>query len=356
MKIAFILNGPSTVPIGGHKVVYEYANAMAQKGHKVTIYFDCEGGRNIYGIPPIVMYFRRWIIGKYKIKWFSLEKQISLCPCREINQQNVGKNDIIVTTAVVPAKKAYENLSKKNKIINLVQGYETWCLPEKDLQWIFKQGKKNIVVAQWLKEKMQEDAREKTIYIPNGIDLNFWRVKNSIEKRDAKSIAMLYSVLETKGSQYGILALEKVKQKYSELHVTFFGTTPRSDNIPEWVHYVENASPEQVFEIYNNAAIYLNPSLGEGFGLTNIESMACGCALITTNYDAVKDYAVHESNAIVTEIKNVEQMVNALEYLIEKNIQRIEIAQAGNEMVNKRFQWEQSFQEFEKVLKEEIET
>ncbi len=35
MKIVFILPQEGTQPIGGFKVVYEYANHLAKRGHKV---------------------------------------------------------------------------------------------------------------------------------------------------------------------------------------------------------------------------------------------------------------------------------------------------------------------------------
>ena len=350
MNIAFVLNGPSVVPVGGHKIVFEYANALSRKGHNVNIYFDCENGENKHHIPKSIMFIRRWFIGKFKIKWFSFHNRVYLQPIKKITSKNVGKNDVVITTAVIPAKNTYKALKSHNFILNFVQGYETWCLPEKELQEIYQQGKVNVVISKWLFEKIDEPAKEKAVYIPNGLDFSMWKMECPLEKRNPYSVAMLYSSLETKGSTYGIKALEQAKKEIPELEVVLFGTVPKNEQIPDWIIYCENAKPQQVQQIYNHSSIFINPSLGEGFGLTSIESMACGCALVTTDYDATKDYARNMENAIVVPKKDINSMSEAIVKLVKKEDLRMQIAENGRKYVTQHFLWETSFDSFEQIL------
>jgi len=37
MKITFVMPGYSLKPVGGIKVVYDYANQLASRGHEVTV-------------------------------------------------------------------------------------------------------------------------------------------------------------------------------------------------------------------------------------------------------------------------------------------------------------------------------
>lgn len=46
----------------------------------------------------------------------------------------------------------------------------------------------------------------------------------------------------------------------------------------------------QLADLYNAADVFVNPSQGEGFGLTNIEAMACGLPVIVTRWSAPVDY------------------------------------------------------------------
>lgn len=350
MNIAFVLNGPSKVPVGGHKIVFEYANALVSRGYNVNIYFDCDNGTNSHHFPKNIMFVRRWMIGKYSIHWFAVDKRVGIYPVKKITKKNAGTNDVVITTAAIPALRTYEALKDHKNIINFVQGYETWCLPEQTLQKIYQKGKKNIIISQWLKDKIQEPAKSRVEYIPNGLDLSMWKAEKSIKKRNPFTVAMLYSSLETKGSAYGLSAIELAKKQLPELQVILFGTAAKNKNIPDWVQYYENATPQQVKDIYNQSAMFLNPSLGEGFGLTSIESMACGCMLITTDYDATKDYAKNMENAMVVPRKNSEKMAEAIVTAATDLQFRVKIAENGRCYVKEHFLWETSFQRFEQVL------
>lgn len=39
MRYNFVLPNNDNVPIGGYKIIYEYANLLAEEGHDVTITF-----------------------------------------------------------------------------------------------------------------------------------------------------------------------------------------------------------------------------------------------------------------------------------------------------------------------------
>ena len=54
-----------------------------------------------------------------------------------------------------------------------------------------------------------------------------------------------------------------------------------------------------VDEIYNTSRVFLCTSWVEGFGLTNVEAMACGAALVTTDNGGSRDYALHGETALV---------------------------------------------------------
>ncbi|GAB3264656.1 hypothetical protein GCM10027347_31850 [Larkinella harenae] len=49
------------------------------------------------------------------------------------------------------------------------------------------------------------------------------------------------------------------------------------------IHFLSGVSDQQVVQAYQGAAVFLFPSLAEGFGWPIIEAMACGCRVVTTN-------------------------------------------------------------------------
>ena len=48
MSITLVLPGYSKVPVGGFKMVFEYANRFVARGHAVSIVFDCSSSILIY--------------------------------------------------------------------------------------------------------------------------------------------------------------------------------------------------------------------------------------------------------------------------------------------------------------------
>lgn len=93
---------------------------------------------------------------------------------------------------------------------------------------------------------------------------------------------MLYHKGEHKGLRYAFNALELVHQKYPDIVVEMFGA-PERPNVPKWYRYHQNLNQNKVNELYNKCSIFLCASVEEGFGLTGAESLATGCALVSTN-------------------------------------------------------------------------
>ena len=147
-------------------------------------------------------------------------------------------------------------------------------------------------------------------------------------RRNNYSIIMLYHKERIKGCEYGLEIIKKLKNEFPELQVQLFGFPDRDSNIPEWVKYKQDANEMDVAKLMNENAIYMCTSLQEGFGLTGLEAMACGCALITTDFKGVLEYANHE-NSLISRIDNFEEMLNNVRELLNNKERRIMIAKNG---------------------------
>ena len=62
-----------------------------------------------------------------------------------------------------------------------------------------------------------------------------------------------------------------------------FGNVGTRPALPDWIEYHHDPKQEVIVELYNEASIWLQASVLEGFGLTALEAMACGAALVTTD-------------------------------------------------------------------------
>lgn len=347
-EVLFILPPEINKPMGGYKIAYEYANRLSRRGWNVAIAYDCRFVGRSYNFPELFRALASRVVSFFRLKlyprWFPLDKKIKkMC----IYNNNLTDFHNMVATAYYTA----DLLADKDMVnrLYLIQDYECWGeVTEDDVKKTYMLGMKNIVISQWLKKIVDGVAQKESYLIRNGINLNTFCVRVPISKRE-KHISMLYHEAPYKGSKYGIEVLVRIKALYPEVKATLFGVPKRPNNLPLWIDYVENASEETLSMIYNKSMIFLYPSIEEGFGLTCVESMACGAALCSTNYKGVYEFAVDHDNAMLSIVKDIDGMVNNVSILFNDDELRCKISQNGIKTV-KRFDWNKSVCEFEELL------
>lgn len=111
---------------------------------------------------------------------------------------------------------------------------------------------------------------------------------------------------------------------------------------------VYNISNEELRALYSGAKATIFVSLYEGFGLPILESMACGCPVITSNVSSMPEVA-NNAAILVNPLKD-EKIVDAMENILDKRIAK-KLIIAGFKNI-KRFSWKKAAKETLKVYKE----
>jgi glycosyltransferase involved in cell wall biosynthesis len=139
-----------------------------------------------------------------------------------------------------------------------------------------------------------------------------------------------------------------------DLEVVAFGVQPPEHVLPSWVTFVKQPpAQELVDEIYNTSRVFLCTSWVEGFGLANVEAMACGVALVTTNNGGSNDYAYHDETALVAPGGDAAALTEHIITLLGDDDRRVALATAGNQYVQ-RFQWDRTAELLEAFLERYI--
>lgn len=348
MKVVFVLPGLSRVPVGGFKIIYEYANRLSNRGYNVEIIYYCKKTqKKVLFLGKILCI----LATKYYPKWFILDKNIKKICSFELEDRYTNK-DVIIATSIATAEPVYK-LSTGKKIY-FIQDFENWGGYDKD--YIYKTYSwemKNIVISSWLKRIVDKYSKKPSILIRNGLDYEVFKLINPIEKRNRYSISMLYHEGVHKGSRYGIEVLKRLKKYYPLLDVTLFGVFNRPLDLPEWINYERKPTQKDLCKIYNETAIFLCTSLKEGFGLTGAESMACGCAYVSTDYGGQREYTIDNENVLLSPVKDVDSIENNIKILIENDKLRIKIAKNGYDYIREILNWNKSIDLLENTLKEE---
>ena len=356
MRIIFLLPGYPSEPIGGYRVVYEYANHFTLRGHEVYVVHPQKMRQYVYDGSLNKLIRRkagiiRNILFRPRIKWQEIDSRVHMLYVPELTPIYITNGDVIFATAWQTAEYAMEYPPGKGRKFYLIQDYETWSGPQEKVDATWRAPLQKVVIARWLYEKGLEIGvpPQQMKHIPNGIDLKKFRLINAIEDR-SKRVTMLYHTDKRKGSEDGIKALMLAKEACPNLEAVLFGVSIRPTSLPDWIDYRRNP-PQNILvkDIYNGSSIYLCSSLIEGWGLPGAEAMACGCALVSTDTGGVRDYAIDRKTALISMAHNPEALAANIILLLKDEPFRLKLAKAGYENIQ-NFSWERATDALEEFI------
>lgn len=338
MKIYFVLPRFTKKPIGGFKIVYEYANKLSRLGNDITLFFINEEVFLSYKVPKFVKSICATAMTKIEPRWFELDRNIKkISGSGKIDKKLLANADIVIATSVDTVEYTINNFPNSKKAY-FIQDFENWDDVSDDyVISTYKMGLKNIVISDWLKGIVDKYADEPSILIKDPIDINVYKPSN--DNRPKHSVAFLYHDGEHKGTKYTIEAIKILKDKYPDLEVYSFGTCS-NNNLPSYVKYTRNASQEETVSIYNSVNVFMCSSINEGYGLTGLEAMSCGCALCSSDYQGVHEYAKDGYNALLSPIKDPICLANNVIKLFENDDLRKQLVNNGLETVKEGFTWD----------------
>ncbi|MGN6638788.1 MAG: glycosyltransferase family 4 protein [Mucilaginibacter sp.] len=358
LKINIVLPFLQQAPGGGLKVMYQYANQLANAGHSVVIYHSMYTS---WTQPVKVFRKNKHIFLQKNLglkrerypKWFAFNSAIKSFEVPKITDDFIRNADIMFGTWWATAIEIDALSIEKGKKFNLIQDYEAIMTPHKDLvHRSYQLNMRHMAVSNYLAAKVAAISGKRPDVIPNAVDIDQFFIETAIERRNPESVCMLYADAERKGSKYGIEALKIVAEKYPDIKVSLFGVYDKPKlNIPKTFKYYH--LPENIRAIYNDSAIFISPSIHEGWGLPPMEAMACGCACICTKIEGHLDFMTDAQTAILVEPANPSQMAESIISLIKDNNHRLKIAYGGNERIQS-FSWEKSSAALQELFYREV--
>lgn len=163
---------------------------------------------------------------------------------------------------------------------------------------------------------------------------NFLRIINAFSEFIKQEEYKKYSLVCVGGRGWkNIEIYSLVKQKNLEGKIKFLRSIEKCELAP----------------IYNQAEIFLYPSLYEGFGLPILEAMACAVPVITSNVSSLPEVA--SDAAILVNPYSEKDIYTAVCSLLENGSLREELISKGLDRV-REFSWEKTARETLKVYHE----
>ena len=264
---------------GGHRDIFEHLNGLVARGHDVALW--------TLGGPP---------------DWFELH-----APVRSFETYE----DLIVALAPVKAIKvatwwntsrAVWEASVPNGIpIYFVQDIETSYYPanptlQDAVLASYRPEFRYMTISSWNRDRLRELDLD-AVLIPPGIDLDNFRPLPGTKRRED----MLLALGRTNPLKNLPLTIDAWRQLPAPRpQLCLFGIEPEVATEPG-MRYVTAPSDEEVNALFNEATVFVQTSVHEGFCLPPLESMATGGAVVCTDAHGNRDFCADGENCLMPE-------------------------------------------------------
>ena len=130
---------------------------------------------------------------------------------------------------------------------------------------------------------------ERIVHISNSVDIDQFKPPERRENRNSKNICFVGRLEEQKGLEYLIKAMDIIKSKGNCVKLFIVGEGQLKANLEELCKKLtlENlvvfvGITHDVLPYYQDASIFVLPSISEGMPLSLLEAMSCGLPVIAT--------------------------------------------------------------------------
>ncbi len=155
-----------------------------------------------------------------------------------------------------------------------------------------------------------------------------------------------------------VMAYEQIKLAHPTLKLILVGKQERfAKQLQRWVkkrgskdvEFAGFVTDGELKWLYQNASLYVFPSLSEGFGLPGLEAMAHGCPVASSSATCLPE--VYGDSAHYFDPEDVDDMAQKINEMLGKESLRKQLIEAGHKQV-KKYSWERFTQQNLDVYKQ----
>ncbi|MAG50811.1 hypothetical protein CL621_04205 [archaeon] len=388
MKIAMVI--PDFPPImgGGEIFAYEIAKRLAEKHeiHVITrLPTKAHFNRNNTSYQKLLAYEFSENIHIHRVKFFDV-KDIrlfsSIFPMYFKLLQVIKKYkiDLIHGVMIFPAAQicALAKIKTKNTFFLTLQGFIIDIVREDKtifdlylglLKPLAKFGIKKADFVHCVSNNVMRKALEfyrtnKIKIIPNGVDTKLFSpdIKTNIRerfniKKDEILVATVSRLAPKNGIEYLVKAAKQISQKQKNIKFLIVGGGPLKEKLKDLssgfeknIIFTGNIPHDETPKFLAASDIFVRPSITEGFGISFVEAMSCGLPIITTEAVGKLKILRDREHGFIIKSKNVDELVIALNKLIQNKSLRNEFGEKARKYAIKHYDWNIVVEEIEKEM------
>lgn len=287
------------------------------------------------------------------IPFFMLSELASLISLLKKHRVDVIHAHWLIPQGLVAVAAQALIAGQKPAIVCTSHGTDLLGLTGSVFRWLLKKViarvDKLTVVSTALRTKVSDlNKRDDVEVIPMGVDLMGGFARSVAKTRSDNELLFVGRLVEQKGVQYLILAMPEILKKHPQATLTIVGDGPARESlrrlaitsgVNEHTHFLGAIENTSLGELYGRAALFVSPSLAEGFGLTLVEALGCACPVLATDLPAVRDIVIDGITGLVCRQTDSTDLAAKVCSLLEHPDLRERLGEAGRRYVRERFDW-----------------
>jgi glycosyltransferase involved in cell wall biosynthesis len=229
---------------------------------------------------------------------------------------------------------------------------------------IWKDSAEVISNSQGLKKlALKSNPKQRIGVIYNGINTQEFMPNNSLKSEDKFVITPGASrITSRKGLKYLIEAVYKLSQKHPNTQLNIIGDGDekyileklvKKLKIEKNVNFLGRISHEKISKFYQEANVFVLPSLNEGMSNTMLEALSSGLPIIATDTGGSKELITEGENGYIVEMKNSDDIDEKLEKLIDNPELRNEMGEKSRARALE-LSWEKVAKQYRELYKKNI--
>ena len=216
--------------------------------------------------------------------------------------------------------------------------------------FIWKRGAAVISNSEGLRDLARKsNAHQEIGVIYNGVDIDHFKPYESIRRKDKFIITPGASrITARKGLKYLVEAVHKLLPKYPNLFLKIMGEGNEEENLKKLVkdlrlekqvEFLGRIPRENTVGYYQEASLFVMPSLNEGMSNAMLEALSCGLPLIATDTGGSTELIEEGKNGFIVQMENSQSVAEKIELFLKDENLRTDMSAASRKRAEE-LSWE----------------
>lgn len=353
MRLTFLLS--SLRLTGGNRVIVEYANRLAERGHTCTLV--APGGSVDDDLQREIAAGVRVIESKVRLE--ERMGAIALLRLTLSLAHLAPQSDVILSThtPTVVAGLIAGHILRKGVLAWFYQDYAAMFAGRQVELWLMRRALRwhrvAFVNSAWAGDEIRSQDPHKIVVTSVGISGMevFAPVPANLRSADGmRTIVTMGDTRPRKGFADFLAAAELLPERFAGLQIKVVAREPLAFESTVPYTIVLRPSRAELARLLQSCSLFVLASRWESLGLPPLEAMACGAPVVLVDSGGVRDYAVDGENCLLVPPQNAPALANAMATVLEDTELAQRLSLAGPPTAA-RYDWEYLADRFERQLK-----